>query len=152
MSGLFNKASLVLVPSGYKAGKVYSEVPTDGDGDLSLTRSNDTATRVNSAGLIEKVRTNLLLQSNSFDTTWATSDSSVTSGQAGYDGTNNAWTLQSTSTNASSVVQSPTSSGVHTLSVYAKAGTVNFIRLSVFGATSYSAYFNVSDWSVGVII
>ncbi|HUV83381.1 MAG TPA: hypothetical protein VMW53_09955 [archaeon] len=60
MSGLFNEASLVLVPSGYKSGKVYSEVPTNGDGDLSFTRSNDTATRVNSAGLIEKVRTNLV--------------------------------------------------------------------------------------------
>ena len=149
---LLDDASLVVVPSGYKAGTVYSVKPTNGDGDLSFTRSNDTATRVNSAGLIEKVRTNVLLESNSFDTTWATSDSSVTSGQAGYDGTNNAWTLQSTSTNASSVLQSPTSSGVHTLSVYAKAGTVNFIRLSVFGATSYSAYFNVSDGSVGVII
>ncbi len=47
-----------MIPSGYKTGKVYSAVPTDGTGDLVFTRSNDTATRVNSAGLIEKVRTN----------------------------------------------------------------------------------------------
>ena len=54
MSGLFNEASLVLVPSGYKAGKVYSEVPTNGDGDLTFTRASS-ATRVNSDGEIEVV-------------------------------------------------------------------------------------------------
>jgi hypothetical protein len=54
MSGLFNEASLVLVPSGYKAGKVYSQVPTNGDGDLTFTRASD-ATRVNSDGEIEVV-------------------------------------------------------------------------------------------------
>jgi hypothetical protein len=54
MSNLFNEASLVLVPSGYKAGKVYSEVPTNGDGDLTFTRASS-ATRVNSDGEIEVV-------------------------------------------------------------------------------------------------
>ena len=54
MSNLFNEASLVLVPSGYKAGKVYSEVPTNGDGDLTFTRASS-ATRVNSEGEIEVV-------------------------------------------------------------------------------------------------
>ena len=54
MSNLFNEASLVLVPSGYKAGKVYSQVPTNGDGDLTFTRASD-ATRVNSDGEIEVV-------------------------------------------------------------------------------------------------
>jgi hypothetical protein len=58
MSSFYQDASLVMIPSGYKTGKVYSAVPTDGTGDLVFTRSNDTATRVNSAGLIEKVRTN----------------------------------------------------------------------------------------------
>ena len=48
-----------MIPSGYKTGKVYSAVPTDGTGDLVFSRSNDTATRVASNGLIEKVRTNL---------------------------------------------------------------------------------------------
>jgi hypothetical protein len=54
MSNLFNEASLVLVPSGYKAGKVYSQVPTNGDGDLTFTRASS-ATRVNSDGEIEVV-------------------------------------------------------------------------------------------------
>lgn len=60
---LLDDASLVVVPSGYKAGTVYSVKPTNGDGDLSFTRSNDTATRVNSAGLIEKAKVNSLINS-----------------------------------------------------------------------------------------
>ena len=60
----FDDASLVMIPSGYKDQKVYSVKPIDGSGDLTFSRSNDTATRVDSNGLIEKVHTNELLQSN----------------------------------------------------------------------------------------
>jgi hypothetical protein len=63
----FDDASLVLIPSGYKNGKVYSVKPTDGTGDLTFTRASS-ATRVASDGLIEKVRTNLLLNSATFVT------------------------------------------------------------------------------------
>ena len=63
----FDDASLVMIPSGYKTSKVYSVKPTDGSGDLTFSRSNDTATRVNSAGLIEKVRTNVIPYSQAFD-------------------------------------------------------------------------------------
>jgi hypothetical protein len=64
---LLNQASLIQIPSGYKEGTLYSAKPINGDGDLDFTRSNDTATRVNSDGLIEKVRTNLLTYSEEFD-------------------------------------------------------------------------------------
>jgi hypothetical protein len=66
----YAKASLVMVPSLYKTSIVYSERPLTTAGQLAFTRSNDTATRVGPDGYIEKVRTNVLLQSNSFDTTW----------------------------------------------------------------------------------
>ena len=62
----FDDASLIMIPSGYKTSKVYSVKPTDGTGDLTFTRSNDTATRVASNGLIERVRTNVLTYSNDF--------------------------------------------------------------------------------------
>ena len=55
----FDDASLVMIPSGTKTSKVYSVKPIDGTGDLTFSRSNDTATRVASNGLIERVRTNL---------------------------------------------------------------------------------------------
>ena len=89
----FSDASLVMIPSGYKTSKVYSVVPTSGDGDLVFSRSNDTATRVASSGLIEKVRTNLALRSQSFATSavWTTTSGTITD-NAGTapDGTNTA--------------------------------------------------------------
>jgi hypothetical protein len=65
MSQFFDQASLVMVPSGYKNGKVYSQKPLSADGELTFTRASN-ASRVNADGLIEKVRTNLLTYSNDF--------------------------------------------------------------------------------------
>ena len=122
-------ASLVMIPSGYENGTLGSLKPTDGTGDFTFSRGSDiSATRVNEDGYIEKGYENLLLQSNSFDTTWTTQSASVTSGQAGYDGTNDAWILDK-SAFAGQVKQSISVSGVNTLSVYLKAGTLNFVRI-----------------------
>jgi hypothetical protein len=49
---------LALIPSGVKASKVYSVLPTDGTGDFTFSRAG-AATRVNSEGLIEEVLTNV---------------------------------------------------------------------------------------------
>ena len=51
----YSEASLLNIPSGYEAGTLFSQKPTDGAGDFTFTRVGDTATRVNSAGLIETV-------------------------------------------------------------------------------------------------
>ena len=51
---LANEASLLLIPSGYKSGKVYSVFPTDGDGDFTFSRYGN-ASRVNPGGYIETV-------------------------------------------------------------------------------------------------
>tara|TARA_R110000765_G_scaffold372592_1_gene463046 strand:+ start:22893 stop:24083 length:1191 start_codon:yes stop_codon:yes gene_type:complete len=53
---LYQKASLVQIPSGYKASadKLYSVVPSNGDGDFTVD-SSPLATRVNKDGLIESV-------------------------------------------------------------------------------------------------
>ena len=64
---LYKDASLVMIPSAYKDGKLYSIRPTDGDGDFTFSRgSNLAATRVDVNGLIEKGRENVLLHSNDF--------------------------------------------------------------------------------------
>jgi hypothetical protein len=55
---LFDDASLVTTPNGYKAGTLYSIKPTSGAGDMDVVRAT-TATRVNSAGLIESVAINV---------------------------------------------------------------------------------------------
>lgn len=53
---LYQKASLVQIPSGYKAAddKLYSVVPNNGDGDFTVTVAAG-ATRVNKDGLVETV-------------------------------------------------------------------------------------------------
>jgi hypothetical protein len=150
MSQFYDNASLVVIPSGYKAGTVYAQKPLTTDGQLAFTRTGDTATRVNSAGLIEKVRTNLLLQSNTFNTSWTVSNATVTSGQAGYDGTNNAWELNS-SASGGRILQSNTQAGLQTFSVYAKGSVSSGIRLYAFGTVNANAYFNLNLGTVGAI-
>ena len=145
MSSFYSDASLVMIPSGYKTSKVYSAKPTDGAGDLTFSRSNDTATRVNSAGLIEKVRTNLILQSNSFsDAAWVklgagTGTAPVLTANYTTDpfGGNNAWRFQcdlnvgTASGDRSWIYQTFAGSPSNgTLSIYVKlnsAGSVNLV-------------------------
>jgi hypothetical protein len=56
---LYDKASLIQIPSGYKAAddKLYSIVPSNGDGDFTIDSDAD-ATRVNKNGLVEAVAAN----------------------------------------------------------------------------------------------
>lgn len=146
----YNKASLLTIPTAYKQGKLYSVKPDDGSGDFTFTRSTS-ATRVNEAGLIEKERENLLLYSNQFDTTWAlTGATSITGGQAGYDGSSDAWLLETSSSAGSKRVQQSISvGGVKSYSVYAKAGTANFL---IIGGAVNARYFDLVNGSVGVLI
>jgi len=61
---IIDKASLVLIPSGYSEGFVYPIKNPINPGRISYTR-NATSTRVNSKGLIESVPYNLFGGSNS---------------------------------------------------------------------------------------
>ena len=61
---------LALIPSAYKAGTLYSPLPTNGDGDFTFTR-NSGATRVKKDGLIENIGESLgseLTTNGRFDT------------------------------------------------------------------------------------
>ena len=146
---LYKDASLVMIPSAYKDGKLYSIRPTDGSGDFAFSRgSNLAATRVDVNGLIEKGRENLLLQSNQFDTTWSISGSTtLSSGQSGYDGSNNAWLLSKSGGEYRRIYQAVAISGVCTLSVYAKANTLNQITLRD-GSTNALVRYDLSDGSL----
>jgi hypothetical protein len=145
MSGLFNQASLVLVPSGYKSGKVYSEVPTNGDGDLTFTRASS-ATRVNSDGLIEKARTNLVLYSEQFDNAaWFKASTTVTANYApSPNGSTTADRIVFTSS-SSYVLQS--FSGIYTASIYVKGTAGETIKFGVGNNVAQGAMFTFSgDW------
>jgi hypothetical protein len=75
---LLNSASLVVTPNGYKEGTLYSVIPNTTLGDMTVVRAT-TATRVNSAGLIELVPYNLLQRSEDFSNGyWSKVRSSLT--------------------------------------------------------------------------
>jgi hypothetical protein len=54
---IYDKASLVHIPSGYRSGTLYNVLPNNSDGDFDFTRGS-TAKRVNKDGLIETVASN----------------------------------------------------------------------------------------------
>ena len=159
---LLDTASLVVTPNAYKTSKLYSIVPTDGTGDLTFSRTGDTATRVNSAGLIETVlankprldylgstcpklliepqRTNLLIRSEELDnSSWTKSGATVSADQiVSPDGTTDADKIVESNTNAQHfIIQSIslTASTTYTISAYLKAGerTRATIRVRTIG-------------------
>ena len=149
----FDDASLAFLPSSGagKDGKAYSIKPTTGDGDFTFSRgSNLAATRVGPTGLIEKGRENLLLRSNQFDTTWVSINTTETGGETGYDGSSDAWLLTKTNANGR-IYQSISSSGVQSISIYAKAGTLDWLRLQVIDAINNpSVFFDLQNGVIGV--
>ncbi len=150
----YSDASLVMIPSGYKTSKVYSAVPTSGDGDLVFSRSNDTATRVGPDGLIEKVRTNVILQSETFDNaSWAKINITATANSTtAPNGTLTADTILAPLASFSGVYQTISSEGAMTLSVYAKANTSNFIAVTIFDVSPAVDYMAIFDLSNGTFI
>ena len=158
MSSFYSDASIVLIPSGYKDQKIYCAKPTDGTGDLTFSRASS-ATRVQSDGLIEKVRTNLVLQSETFETTWAAQTATITS---------NATTAPNGTLTADKLVaavgagtavqhrvdQTPTTAaGNNTYSVYAKKGEIEFIffRIGLSGAMFNLNNGAISNISAGIV-
>ena len=132
---LYDEASLWMSPSGSKDGKLHSEKPTDGSGDFTFSRgSNLAATRVGADGLIEKGRENLILQSNNFtSSSWSyntAGDVLLTSGQTGYDGSNDAWEAKNDGRGYfRQFVTYPNQ--VQTFSVYAKSGNQDYFSIYV---------------------
>ena len=143
MASIYDKASLVLIPSGTKTSKVYSQKPTNGDGDFTFSRST-AATRVNASGNIEKETQNLLTRSKSLNIIsggWGLSNATSDTA-ADFDGGNAANEL----TGTGFIYQPLTGfSGVHTFSVYVKAGTWEGVRIRIdIASNSPQAYFNLS--------
>lgn len=141
---IYDKSSLVLIPSGTKTGKVFSQKPVSGDGDFTFTRAS-AATRVNADGNIEKETGNLLTYSKNLASSGWTLASATSSAAADFDGGNNANEI----TGSGFIYQSISGfSGVHTFSVYAKAGNWEGVRLRIdIASNSPQVFFNLSDGS-----
>jgi len=139
-----------MIPEAPLEGKVLSVKPEDRSGDFTFSRgSNLAATRVGADGLIEKGRENLLTYSNDFSQ-WNSGGVTRTGGQSGYDGSNNAWLITSTNVSGVNVSQTVNTSGLKTYSIYAKAGTTNWIRMS-FNDTGVNsrAWFDLTNGVLG---
>jgi hypothetical protein len=150
---LLDTASLIVTPNGYKEGTLYSVIPSDGSGDMSVVRAT-TATRVNSAGLIESVanniprldysngtcpsllvepqRTNLLAYSEQFDNLsyWTTYNASITANTTiSPSGIQNADTITPSATTGGDVYRLITLNGTYTATCYFKSGTATTARI-----------------------
>lgn len=147
---LQDEASLIMTPNFITSDTLVSIKPEDDSGNFAFSRGTDiTATRVNSSGFIEKGYENLLLQSNSFDTTWIQPPSiGITGGQSGYDGSNDAWLLKRTDSNARFIFQNLTPSGLQSCSIYAKAESVDFIYVLIIGPNA-RGYFDLTNGTTG---
>jgi hypothetical protein len=174
---LIDSASLVVTPNGYKASKLYSIIPSDGSGDMTFARTGDTATRVNSSGLIapinaniprldylgstcpklllEPQRTNLVLYSQEFDNAgWTKLRLTISANNAvSPDGTTNADKLQEidgvTGDKQVSQVFSQTA-GAKSYSVFAKKSERSNFSLvtSGGGLAGDTTIFNLTNGSV----
>ena len=175
----YDDASLVLIPSGTKTSKVYSQKPTDGTGDLTFSRAS-TATRTNASGVIESVasdvprldysggatcprlllepqRTNLILRSEEFDNaSWVKFGSTITANATtSPDGTSDA-DLYTTSSTSDFLQQSlnVTSGVAYTISAFVKNGDANLVDLIFTGAgypSAASIQFNLTTQTANVM-
>jgi hypothetical protein len=163
---------LALIPSGYKSGKVYSILPVDGVGDFDYERNGD-ASRVNKDGLIEELtvddtprldwlnsdcpslllepqRTNKILQSENWGTSWSFfNGTSVSVNQTiSPDGTITADKIISNGSNFSFTRPSSNpviSTGNTTFSLFVKADNraTGWLRLD-YGTTIYNRKFDLT--------
>lgn len=166
--------TLTMIPSGYKAEKVYSVLPTNGDGDFTFDRTT-TATRVNKDGLIEQVATdvprldysdgscpslllepasvNLALYSEDFSQGWSAGNSTVTTNQTtSPSGDLTADKFIATDTNQPRVEEGfsiPSTDTTFTFSVFVKKISTPYVAISVYnGSSNKNAIFNLDTKSV----
>jgi hypothetical protein len=158
---LLNSASLVVTPNAYKEGTLYSVIPNTTLGDMTVVRAT-TATRVNSAGLIELVPYNLLERSQEFDngTFWGVSQATISANATvAPDGTNTADKLIESNANGIHEVYTNApytliAGSNYTKSVFAKSAERTQIALNFvtggFGQGS-SVIANLSTGTLGTV-
>ena len=140
-----------MIPSGYKEDVVYSQIPTNGNGDLSFTRASN-GTRVNSAGLVEVCPWNNCTNTETFSSTWtALSGASVTANNTtAPNGTNTGARLAVPSTAFAGFIQT-IPDNTQTLSIYAKKGTLDYLWIIHENISQLGASFNLDTGVVSFV-
>jgi hypothetical protein len=138
---LLDTASLIVTPNAYKEGKLYSVVPSNGNGDFTVTRAT-TATRVNSEGLIELVPYNLFSYSEDFSNGyWAKTNATITTNTTSAPNfTLTADTITDNATNGQHKVQTAAISNLASgasfvASAYIKANTATRACIYAYGTS-----------------
>lgn len=177
---LLTDASLIVTPNAYKESKLYSVIPNTVLGDMNIVRAT-TATRVNSAGLIESVainvprldytlgscpsilvepqKTNSLIYSNQFDHGIWTKNSVIVTANAAIspEGYANADKLISTAVSGfHSLTQLASKSALttYTFSFFAKAAEIGFCIpnfSNTFNGTQLLAQVNLTNGAVAFV-
>lgn len=159
-STLLQQASLLFIPSGYKAGVAYSALPNNGNGDLTWTR-NSTAYRTNSNGKLEEIAYNLLLRTEEFENSaWVKVASSVVSNTT--IAPNGTLTADSYTSNGILTIHriyssfSSIANLSYTISVYAKKETNDFFQIWIqaggaFPANICFANYNLANGTLGTV-
>jgi hypothetical protein len=150
---LLQQASLLVVPSGYKGGTLYSEIPTNGNGDLTWTRGSD-AFRTNASGLIQRVPWNLLSYSEEFSNAyWNKITSTITANTTtAPNGTLTADTLNVTAVTYSGLGRAITGvSANYNVSIYAKKNTKSWLYLIDVQGTGARAWFDLDNGVLGTV-
>ena len=177
---MVTKPNLYLLPTAYKAGKVYSVLPADGVGDFDFSRAT-TATRINKDGLIETVgsniprlnypmidgvvsgcpslllepqRTNLFTHSEDFsNTSWNKGNLTVIANQAiSPDGSQNADEITPDATTGTIRIwqTKTTSTTTYSLSFFVKYNGKQYVQL-LFGSLFNSVDFSNFDLINGTV-
>lgn len=163
---LYQKASLVQIPSGTKVNKLYSVVPNNGDGDFTGTIIDADATRINKDGLVENVstnvarlnydptnpqdphlliepsRTNSLPESENFSTNWIAIGLTVSNGIPSPDGGANAYSIIEDAATGGKIIYDTisVSAGSVTYSLFMKKGDKRYTALLLSGAVTTSMF------------
>jgi len=155
---LLTQASLILTPNAYKESKLYSIVPSNGNGDMTVVRGTAaTATRDNSSGFIEDSPYNLVRYSEQFsDSSWEKANTAISPNVINApNGNLTADLVARTSTTLGCNVYQDFASGTsdtYTATIYAKLGTIS----TNFGLRVQGGYPNRGDalfnLSTGVLI
>ena len=173
---LADEAKLLLIPSGYKSGKVYSVFPTSGNGDFTFSRSGN-ATRVNPGRyigtvgtnipridhtgggcpslLLEPARTNLQVYSEEFDNgAWVKSRTTITANDTiSPNGELTADKITGDGTGASYIFDgiSLTNGNTYTISIFVKPIiNISYFAINIFGGVG-TAPFNLINKTIGTL-
>jgi hypothetical protein len=158
--GVLDDVGLMITPMTYDTGEIFAVIPTAStNGDMTFTRAS-TATRINESGvlessatgvpridytdgtaclLVEPTKTNYITYSNEFENVaWVKTLATITDNNVtGIDGTTSASLLNDNNSGGTGGVRVDETafvvqSGDNVISIYAKKGTLDWLRIQTF--------------------